>query len=95
MRAVGIRDFKEHLSQHLRAVRSGEVILVTDRGEVVAEVRPPTRPREHPYPALFELAERGLVELGAPNAEADYSDVGPPLPAGLAQRLLDEERGDR
>ncbi len=41
MKAVGIRELKARLSQYLRDVRRGEVVLVTDRGEVVAELRPP------------------------------------------------------
>ena len=96
MRAIGVRDFKEHLSQHLRTVRSGETLLITDRGEVVAEVRPPLmRDPAFPYPALLVLAERGLVELGAANAEEAYPELPPLTTNPRMQDLLDEERGDR
>lgn len=37
---VGIRDFKAHLSLHLTRVRSGETIIITDRGTPVAMVVP-------------------------------------------------------
>ena len=43
MKAVGIRELKARLSQYIREVRRGEVVLVTDRGEVVAELRQPGR----------------------------------------------------
>ncbi|MBK6308217.1 MAG: type II toxin-antitoxin system prevent-host-death family antitoxin [Gemmatimonadetes bacterium] len=43
MRTIGIRDLKAHLSQTLRDVQRGELYLVTDRGRVVAELRPPAR----------------------------------------------------
>ena len=40
MKAVGVKDLKARLSQYLRAVRAGETYLVTDRDQVVAELRP-------------------------------------------------------
>ncbi|MCA1792075.1 MAG: type II toxin-antitoxin system prevent-host-death family antitoxin, partial [Thioalkalivibrio sp.] len=48
MRAVGIRELKNRLSEFIRLVEAGESVLVTDRGTVVAELRPsgPTTIRE-------------------------------------------------
>jgi antitoxin (DNA-binding transcriptional repressor) of toxin-antitoxin stability system len=96
MKTVGIRDLKNHLSKYLREVRLGESILVTDRGEVVAEFSPPTRGlSDAMLPAgLLTLARRGLVTLGAPGDR----DVYVPLPRArrgrrTAAQLLDEERG--
>ncbi|MGE0455197.1 MAG: type II toxin-antitoxin system Phd/YefM family antitoxin [Vicinamibacteria bacterium] len=37
--AVGTRELKTRLGTYLRRVREGERILVTDRGEPVAELR--------------------------------------------------------
>ena len=44
-KAVGIRELKTRLGSYLREVRRGRTIVVTDRGEPVAELRPmaPTR----------------------------------------------------
>jgi len=33
MKTVGIRELKNRFSEYLRQVRSGESLLVTDRGE--------------------------------------------------------------
>jgi prevent-host-death family protein len=41
MRTVGLRELQNRLSEYVREVRSGESVLVTDRGEVVAELIPP------------------------------------------------------
>ncbi|MCC7410555.1 MAG: type II toxin-antitoxin system prevent-host-death family antitoxin, partial [Gammaproteobacteria bacterium] len=41
MHTVGVRELKNRLSEYLRRVRLGERLLVTDRGEVVAEFVPP------------------------------------------------------
>jgi prevent-host-death family protein len=97
MRAVGIRELKNRLSEYVRVVRSGEEILITDRGEVVAELRPPepTRREPEPYPGLADLARRGALTLGGPNAEELYPAFSRVVPVGESRRLLDEERDER
>jgi prevent-host-death family protein len=40
MDTVGIRDLKAHLSRHLKRVRSGARLLVTERGRVIASIDP-------------------------------------------------------
>ena len=37
---VGVRDLKQHLSEHLRRVSTGEVLRITDRGVPVAILAP-------------------------------------------------------
>jgi prevent-host-death family protein len=37
---VGIRDLKTHLSRHLKRVRSGTRLLVTERGRSIATISP-------------------------------------------------------
>ena len=39
-KAVGIRELKTRLGSYLREVRQGRTIVITDRGEPVAELRP-------------------------------------------------------
>jgi len=98
MKTVGIRELKNHLSEYLRRVRLGESVLVTDRGEVVAEFSPPIRGvTDTSLPAgLLALAKRGLVTLGAPRDNGLYEPL-PRLRRGrrTAAQLLDEERGSR
>jgi antitoxin (DNA-binding transcriptional repressor) of toxin-antitoxin stability system len=96
MRTVGLRELKNSLSEVIRQVRAGEEIQVTDRGEVVAEIRRPLPPeaQAHP-PGLVELARRGKLTLGLPNDPALYQPSGLRLPEGTAISLLDEERADR
>ena len=45
MKQVGLRELKNRLSEYVRLVRAGEHIQITDRGQVVAELIPPRRPR--------------------------------------------------
>jgi prevent-host-death family protein len=99
MKSVGVRDLKNRLSEYLRRVRFGESVLVTDRGEVIAELLPPGQGQtDTSVPAgLSALARRGLVTLGAPGEP----DLYPALPLARRERrrsaaqLLDEERGPR
>jgi len=96
MRAVGIRELKNRLSEYIRLVRDGERVLVTDRGVVVAEIRQPGTPIEEDlYPLLSAAAREGKVRLGAPNRPDLYPKLGKILPEGTALRWLDESRGDR
>jgi antitoxin (DNA-binding transcriptional repressor) of toxin-antitoxin stability system len=97
MKTVGIRDLKNRLSEYVREVRGGEEILVTDRGEVVAELRPPTPPEARPsvHPGLVALARRGILVLGKANTPDLYPRLPPILVTGSAAALLAEERQDR
>lgn len=97
MKSVGLRELKNRLSEFVRGVRAGEGVLVTDRGEVVAELIPPgRRVDESSVPSgLVALARRGQVTLGAPNDAAVYPRLSPLLKHQRAAALLAEERGDR
>lgn len=96
MVTVGIRALKNRLSEHLRMVRDGEEILVTDRGRVVAELRQPTDPPgAGAPPALMRHARAGRARVGAPNRPELYSTMKRLLPPGTGRRLLDEQRGVR
>ena len=98
MKTVGVRELKNRLSEYLRHVRAGEGVLITDRGEVVAELALPgeaTADSSMP-PGLIALARQGLVTLGG---QSD-SELYPALPRILRGKkrmaeLLDDERGGR
>ncbi len=40
MDTVGIRELKAHLSRHLKRVRSGSSLIVTERGRSIATISP-------------------------------------------------------
>ena len=46
MDTVGIRDLKTHLSRHLRRVRSGARLMVTERGRSIATITPVETPAD-------------------------------------------------
>ncbi len=59
---VGARELKTRLGTYLRRVREGRTVLVTDRGEPVAELRP--LPRDTSVPAaLLKLSSKRAITL--------------------------------
>jgi antitoxin (DNA-binding transcriptional repressor) of toxin-antitoxin stability system len=100
MKAVGVKQLKARLSEYLRHVRAGETILVTDREEVIAELRPPSRRAPRPHEGIDELldslAERGdVTRAGLPKGKWTWKVAGLGLAAGTAAELLNQIRSDR
>jgi antitoxin (DNA-binding transcriptional repressor) of toxin-antitoxin stability system len=56
MRSVGIKVLKNNLSEYVRVAAAGEVVLVTDRDRVVAELVAP-RAERSPFAADALLAD--------------------------------------
>jgi hypothetical protein len=96
-KTVGIKELKNNLSAYIREVRSGGRVLVSDRGEIVAELCEPGAvyaAEEDPNPVLAAWAREGIVTLPKlPKAPMKRSPVR--LPKGTAARLLSEDRRDR
>ena len=94
MKAVAVRELKNRLSAYLREVAAGEIVLVTDRGRVVAELRRPSAELERPpvERALARLEGEGSLVPGLPQEPAAYRETRVRIDTPSA-RLLDAERG--
>jgi prevent-host-death family protein len=71
---VGARELKTRLGTYLRRVREGRTLLVTDRGEPIAELRPLQRDTRVPA-ALLKLASERAVTLPARKAMAAFRPI--------------------
>ena len=94
VKTVGIKDLKNNLSGWLRELKSCHTVLITDRNQVVAELREPIAGR---YPSsvnvlLEQWAQEGIVRRPV-QPKKSLPKSGVRLPAGTALRLLDEDRG--
>ncbi len=95
---INIRALKDRLSAFLRDVQRGDVILVTGRGRVVAEIRPPTVESSAPGTTagkLARLATDGVVKRGLPNRADAYRKSGISLPDKVVEDALGWTRGER
>jgi antitoxin (DNA-binding transcriptional repressor) of toxin-antitoxin stability system len=98
MKAVGVRELKARLSAYLREVQAGEVVLVTDRGNVVAELRPPgpgPLPESAVDRALRRLVATGGLRVGEPHAPDSYRPSPVRARRGTAAALLEQEREEK
>lgn len=96
MPTVGIKALGRRLSEYVRLAASGETILVTNQGRVVAEIGPP-RPTGDPFvddPALAEMVQKGEL-TPATKPWTGPPPSGPPVMT-LAEILqgLEEDRAD-
>lgn len=99
MKSVGIKNLKNELSKYIAFVREGEVIYVTDRGQVVAEIRRPRKPKAVSRWEEFLESQVRAGRIEAPKAK--YSIVHvieglPAMPQGVdLLRTLSDLREDR
>ncbi len=98
IRTANIRLLKDKLSAFLRDVQRGDVVLVTDRGRVIAEIRQPSL-REHERPSAPDrwrrLIEEGTLQVGLPNSAEAYQPGEVRLSAAVVDEALDQTRGPR
>jgi len=98
MKAVGVRELKAQLSRYLRDVVAGDVVLVTDRGRVIAELRTPGRepdPRESETDRrLRRMAERYPLRVGEPRDASVYRTSPVRTASGTGRDLLDADRDE-
>src|SRR5690348_3443124 len=98
MPSIGIRALKNGLSGYLRRLKPGEVMTITDRGVVVAELRKVgPGSQATPLTGRYEyLVSTGVIrpalEEGDPTKDWPKSRKFK-LPRGTAARLIDEDRG--
>jgi prevent-host-death family protein len=89
MDTVGIRELKAHLSRHLKRVRSGVRLLVTERGRSIATIVPVEAPAEVGWAHRLVADGRARWTGGKPN--------GSPRPARVtaARTVSDAVLEDR
>jgi prevent-host-death family protein len=91
-RKVGARELKLRLGGYIRAVRGGETIVITERGEPVAELRP-LRAEKDLEGRLDAMVTAGLLTRGSGENRPNFQPVqikGQPI-----SRTVIEEREDR
>ena len=92
MVSAGIRELKANLSRYLKQVAKGRIVLVTDRGRVVAELRAPGG-ASAPELRWQEMVASGAIRPASDPADRSWTNwPGLGLPAGTAQKIVDLDR---
>ena len=89
MVAVGIRELKNRLSDYLKRVKTGERLLVTERGRPVAVISPPpVTPADRRIEAMLR---EGVVRWGGgkPRGAARPPRI---RGASVAQAVIEDQR---
>jgi antitoxin (DNA-binding transcriptional repressor) of toxin-antitoxin stability system len=102
MKTVGIKILKNNLSRYIKLVKEGEIVLISDRDEVVAELSKPVIPIPGKV-SIWESFCNQLVRKGAmipaKRKESIVRDLIKdlkPLPKEIdIQKILRETREDR
>ncbi|NQU64064.1 MAG: hypothetical protein HQ517_07250 [SAR324 cluster bacterium] len=95
IKSVGVKALKDQLSLYLREVKAGCVVLITERGNVVAELHQPVR-------QLLQSEEESIktqwISKGKLKLSNSVKRKCRPSPikskAGTAITLLNQERGE-
>jgi prevent-host-death family protein len=89
--SVGIRDAKMQLSKYIKMVQQGAEVIITDRGRPVGKIVP-IQIKDLPLgERIRRMEEQGLID---PTTANTIDKIPPPIPVpdGIAQKLLQEER---
>jgi len=93
---VGIKELKNRLSEYVRLVAGGEIVLVADRDQVVAELVPPRAERAPMVPdaRLAQAVREGWL-TPALQPKGPLPKRQPVTTLAALLRELDEDRADR
>ena len=89
--SVGNRDAKMHLSKYIKMVQQGAEVIITDRGRPVGKIIP-IQARDLPLDERIKrMEDQGLID---PIAGKGLKKIPPPIPVpeGIAQKLLQDDR---
>jgi len=90
MNTVGIRELKTHLSRHLKRVRSGARLLVTERGRVIATIDPVETPDRAEWARALVAA--GQAHWGGGKPEGCRHPVATATGHSVSAAVLEERR---
>jgi prevent-host-death family protein len=90
---LGLREANQHFSKAIKAVRAGQEVILTERGQPIAVIRP-IKDEQTSDAALNRMADEGLVTLPARKGPLPRFDPVPISGKPLSQTIIDD-RHDR
>ena len=86
---LGLREANQHFSKAIKAVRAGKEVILTERGQPIAVIRP-IKDEPQSDAALNRMADEGLVTL--PTRKGPLPRFAPVPISGkpLSQTIIDD-----
>jgi len=93
MKKAAVAELKASLSRFLAGVKSGEEVVVTERGNPIAKIVPIPPAREDEERRLRAMELNGLVRLGSGRLPRGFWTARRPAdPDGMVRQALLKER---
>jgi prevent-host-death family protein len=90
---LGLREANQHFSKAIKAVRAGKEVVLTERGQPIAVIKPIKRAPE-PETALKRMAGERLITLPTRKGPLPRFEPVPLSGKPLSQTIIDD-REDR
>ena len=90
---LGLREANQHFSRAIKAVRAGKEVVLTERGQPIAVIKP-IKDEQEPDAALKHMADEGLVTLPTRKGPLPRFEPVPIKGKPLSQTII-EDRDDR
>lgn len=78
MQTAAVSELKASVSEYLAKVKSGEEVLVTDRGVPIAKIVPLHRTEGASSARMSQLERAGLIKIGTGTITSDFWSVPRP-----------------
>lgn len=89
----GLREANQHFSKAIKAVRAGKDVILTDRGQPTAVIKP-LESEHQSKAALRRMADEGFVRLPVRKGPLPRFEPVPMTGRQLSQTVIDD-RDDR
>lgn len=90
---LGLREANQHFSKAIKAVRAGKEVVLTERGQPIAVIKP-IKEQHQPDAALRRMADEGLITLPSRKGPLPRFEPAPLTGKPLSQTIIDD-RDDR
>ena len=97
MKTAKVSELKASLSKYVAHVKSGEEVIVTERGKPVAKLVPIPHDEDPEMERMRDLERRGLITLGTGKVPDEFWDMPMPDDPGdsVLKALLEERENGR
>jgi prevent-host-death family protein len=90
LKRIGIRDFRQHLSSHLRELKEGDTLVVTRRGKAIARLVPVELPDVPVEEKVLRLIEAGVSSWSGRRPSFDLPGFPVRGPKTVSELLIED-----